>query len=167
VNNLAGARGRGVIPETRFLALDRRVAEVTGDIAELIGRVARNGRERAQIERSIEAVDQDYLIEVREAANQARARRADLEREIEGALAQLGVADRLSSYIAMRERERERERTATGEISILRRADDGGWVTVVADLTTELLPGDVLQVPMSSGLTRPRVQTANRADESG
>lgn len=143
IDQLSGAR-EGVIAGTRFLDLDRRVAEVQGDIAELTGRIARTRRDRIELDRLATALDQEFRTEVRQAANDARSTRASLERQLDGATRQLGVADVLGALVGPRERG-----DAPSGLSIMRRAGED-FLTVRATLTTPLRPGDILRVPLST-----------------
>ena len=148
LTRLAPARRDGIVTGGRILALDRRVAEVEGDIAGLIAQAARARRERIAQESAIDSLSRDFRLDARQTAADLRATRAGLEAQLEGAIAQLGVADGLAALIA---RENGNVRVATRP-TIMRR-EGGELRSFPAELATPLRPGDVLSVPRGGAST--------------
>ena len=128
---------RGLAPSTRLKEAEREASRGARDLLENQAFAARARQARATAEHELEAAGVTRRVELREALGAARAERVRLEAEIEALTAALltaglGVAAEPAGPPAL-------------EV-IIYRAVDGAEEAIPATMTTEILPGDVLEV---------------------
>lgn len=145
--SIASLVERGLTPANRARGLEREIASLESSRLDLTTSIMRARQNQGEARRSASSLRTERSIEV---ALQLQATQAELERiSISERVAQRLIAE--TKVEAERLGENREQRLSTALIfSVLRRTPDGLRM-ISADATTELQPGDVVQVEMQLG----------------
>ncbi|WP_210529336.1 polysaccharide biosynthesis/export family protein [Rubellimicrobium arenae] len=131
---------RGRMPRSQLQALQREASQLSRDLLENRSFTARAEQERAATEHQLEAATTDRVIQIQEELRAAMLERARLSADIESMrdrMYNLGLALGAQDLAARPDR-----------IILIHRRAASGFEEIAAEMETEILPGDVLEVSL-------------------
>jgi polysaccharide export outer membrane protein len=144
LNRLQEARGRGLVPLTRVIEGKRLLLYSSSRALQTGITLSQADRDRADIERQLERLETDHRSQVLAELQQAEVNLAEIRTRLEAASTKL-------AYVGMVRSQLVNGSESKPDLTIVRsngqRSD-----YIQANEETELLPGDVVEVALNSGI---------------
>ena len=140
LDNANALAGRGLMSQPRVRELQRERLQLTRSILEVEGYTARARQNKATIGYEIETAEREWRMETRSSLRDAIIERARLRTEAERLSAEfLGEGIRLDEEAALEYAE---------PLIVIHRTRGAEETSFPADMTTPILPGDILEVSL-------------------
>lgn len=133
---------KGLMPLPRLQELQHEQSRATRDLLENRAYIARAKQNRSSVEYELNSADIKWRIDIRQQLREAMLDRVRLKAELDALSAQI-----LDAGASLSEAESESIRTNV----VIYRTAEGHEQTLRAQMDTEVLPGDVLDVSLSTG----------------
>jgi polysaccharide export outer membrane protein len=144
LNRLQDARGRGLVPLTRVIEGKRLLLYSSSRALQTSIALTQADRDRADIERQLEKLETDHRSQVLAELQQAEVNLAEIRARLEASSTKL-------VYVGMVRSQLVNGSDSRPELTIVR-SNGQGSDYIQANEETELLPGDVVEVALTSGL---------------
>ena len=133
---------KGLMPLPRLQELQHEQSRATRDLLENRAYIARAKQNRSTVEYELNSADIKWRIDIRQQLREAMLDRVRLKAELDALSAQI-----LDAGVSLSEAESASIRT----VVVIYRTAEGREETLKAQMDTEVLPGDVLDVSVSNG----------------
>lgn len=133
---------KGLMPLPRLQELQHEQSRATRDLLENRAYIARARQNRSTVEYELNSADIKWRIDIRQQLRDAMLDRVRLKAELDALSAQI-----LDAGVSLSEAESASIRT----VVVIYRTAEGREETLNAQMDTEVLPGDVLDVSVSTG----------------
>jgi polysaccharide export outer membrane protein len=133
---------KGLMPLPRLQELQHEQSRATRDLLENRAYIARARQNRSTVEYELNSADIKWRIDIRQQLREAMLDRVRLKAELDALSAQI-----LDAGASLSEAESASIRT----VVVIYRTAEGREETLKAQMDTEVLPGDVLDVSVSTG----------------
>lgn len=133
---------KGLMPLPRLQELQHEQSRATRDLLENRAYIARARQNRSTVEYELNSADIKWRIDIRQQLREAMLDRVRLKAELDALSAQI-----LDAGVSLSEAESASIRT----VVVIYRTAQGREETLKAQMDTEVLPGDVLDVSVSTG----------------
>ncbi len=132
---------KGLMPLPRLQELQHEESRTSRDLLENQAFAARARQNRASVEYELNSADIKWRIDIRQQLREAMLDRVRLKAELDALSAEILNAGAILS---------ESEKGAIQTVVVIYRSADGKEQTINAQMNTEVLPGDVLEVSLST-----------------
>jgi polysaccharide export outer membrane protein len=135
---------KGLMPLPRLQELQHEQSRATRDLLENRAYIARAKQNRSSVEYELNSADIKWRIDIRQQLREAMLDRVRLKAELDALSAQI-----LDAGVSLSEAESASIRT----VVVIYRTAEGREETLKAQMDTEVLPGDVVDVSVSTGVS--------------
>lgn len=132
---------KGLMPLPRLQELQHEESRASRDLLENQAFAARARQNRSTVEHELSAADTKWRIDIRQQLRDAMLERVRLKAELDALSSQI-----LNAGVTLS----EKERGAIQTLVVIYRTKDGSEQKINAQMNTQVLPGDVLEVALST-----------------